>query len=413
MKQKPGQPKGSRSRSEAPAGKREAVSRAAANADRSGGVALGAPHTYPRRVLLAVTGLSPQVVTETVYALTQKTEPVFVPTEVHLVTTAEGAERARLTLLSEEPGWFHRLLRDYGLPEIKFNDETIHALKKEDGTAISDIRTREENERLADTLIEKIRELTADQDCALHLSIAGGRKTMGFYAGYALSLFGRPQDRLSHVLVSGPYEANEKFFYPTPYQHVIYTREPENRPLDAREAEVALAEIPFVRLREGLDERLLKGGATFSEVVAAAQRALAPPLLEIDLDAKCIYAGGQRVHVPPVQLAFLSWLCHRAKNGQGDVECPPKGEPEKYAREYLQEYANLADDMDSDTAKELRKKGMDKTFFEQTKSRLHRTLRKALGPEGARRYGIIDDGGRPKLFRIAVPEENIRWLGEV
>src|SRR2546425_11051372 len=107
------------------------------------------PNSFPRRVLLAVTGLSPQVVTETLYALTQKMEPAFVPTEVHLLTTAEGAERARLTLLSDEPGWFHRLRRDYDLPEIVFDEHTIHVLKAADGTPISDIRTREENERLA------------------------------------------------------------------------------------------------------------------------------------------------------------------------------------------------------------------------------------------------------------------------
>src|SRR5947209_15251583 len=65
------------------------------------------PDSFPRRILLAVTGLSPQVVTETVYALT-RIEPAFVPTEVHLLTTGEGAERAKLTLLSEKPGWFHR-----------------------------------------------------------------------------------------------------------------------------------------------------------------------------------------------------------------------------------------------------------------------------------------------------------------
>jgi CRISPR-associated protein (TIGR02584 family) len=350
------------------------------------------------------------VVTETVYALTQKLEPPFVPTEVHLVTTADGAERARLTLLSEEPGWFHRLTRDYGLPAMRFDNETIVALKTVNDTPIGDIRTREENERLADTLTATIRGFTEDGDCALHVSIAGGRKTMGFYAGYALSLFGRPQDRLSHVLVSGLYESNENFFYPTPYQHVIYTREPDKRPLDAREAEVALAEIPFVRLLGGLDKRLLSGSVTFSQVVTAAQRALDPPYLELDLDKKCIHAGGLVVRLPPAQLAFLSWLARRAQNGQPRVECPPKGDPDKYAREYLREYANLADDTDSDTARGLRS-GMDKTFFEQTKSKLHSALLDALGPEGARRYGVVGDGRRPQSYCIAVPPGNIRWLG--
>ena len=51
---------------------------------------------------------------------------------------------------------------------------------------------------------------------SLHVSIAGGRKTMGFYVGYALSLFARDQDRLSHVLVPPSLESRQDFFYPPP-----------------------------------------------------------------------------------------------------------------------------------------------------------------------------------------------------
>lgn len=64
------------------------------------------PHEYPRRILLAVTGLSPQVVTESVYALANTVDPAFVPTEFHLVAMAEGAEQAWLTLLSEGAAGF-------------------------------------------------------------------------------------------------------------------------------------------------------------------------------------------------------------------------------------------------------------------------------------------------------------------
>ena len=38
---------------------------------------------------------------------------------------------------------------------------------------------------------------------------------MGYYLGYALSLFGRSQDRLSHVLVSDGYEGHPEFYYPS------------------------------------------------------------------------------------------------------------------------------------------------------------------------------------------------------
>ncbi len=98
------------------------------------------PASYPRRILLAVTGLSPQVVTETLHALALSEGTRFIPTEIHLITTAEGAERARLALLSEKPGWFHRLRKDYGLPDIRFGSEHIHVLRDAAGEGLADIR---------------------------------------------------------------------------------------------------------------------------------------------------------------------------------------------------------------------------------------------------------------------------------
>lgn len=60
--------------------------------------------SYQRRILLAVTGLSPQVVTETLYALCVVQKPNFIPTEIHILTTTEGAEHGFLikNLLAEE-----------------------------------------------------------------------------------------------------------------------------------------------------------------------------------------------------------------------------------------------------------------------------------------------------------------------
>lgn len=44
------------------------------------------PSAYPRRVLLAVSGLSPQIVTETIYSLAADPAIPFIPTEVQLIT---------------------------------------------------------------------------------------------------------------------------------------------------------------------------------------------------------------------------------------------------------------------------------------------------------------------------------------
>ncbi len=55
-----------------------------------------------QRPTLAVSGLTPRVVTESLYALAADEHAPFVPTEVHLITSAEGARRAELSLLSDD-----------------------------------------------------------------------------------------------------------------------------------------------------------------------------------------------------------------------------------------------------------------------------------------------------------------------
>jgi CRISPR-associated protein (TIGR02584 family) len=95
---------------------------------------------------------------------------------------------------------------------------------------------------------------------------------MGFYAGSALALFGRPQDRLSHVLVDPPFESHPNFFYPTRRRNIIYTAAPDSRPLDTSAAVVTLADIPFVRLRQWLPDAVLQKTAGWGETVAVAQK---------------------------------------------------------------------------------------------------------------------------------------------
>lgn len=368
------------------------------------------PERYPRRILLCVAGLSPQIVTETLYALTVTGEPRFVPTEIHLLTTAEGAERARLTLLSDEPGWFHRLRQDYGLPEIRFTLDAIHILRAADGRLLNDIREPADNEAIADAITAKVRELTADPDGAVHASIAGGRKTMGFYLGYALSLFGRPQDRLSHVLVSSPFESNPNFFYPAPVERVIFSNGPDQRPLDASDANVMLADIPFVRLRDGLQEALLREGASFSDAVRQAQRNLAAPSLTLDA-ASCRARCGETVlRLTPISFAWLAWFARRASEGR-----PAIHHTEADFAEFLAEYRALTDELSSEYERAARALSTDRPedwqhYFEQRTSKLKRELVKALGLPGARPYLIQGDGQRPRSrYALRLEPRQIRF----
>ncbi len=356
------------------------------------------PNAFERRVLLAVTGLSPQVVTETLYALTQVADPRFVPTEVQLITTAQGAEHARLNLLSADPGWFHRLCQDYTLPAIRFDASAIEVLPGPQGEPLEDIRTPAENERAADFITERVRELTADPRSALHVSIAGGRKTLGFYLGYALSLFGRPQDRLSHVLVSAPFESHPQFYYPTPTERVIHSLDRGQLALDCRKAEVTLAEIPFVRVREGLPTRLLKGSSSYSATVAAARRALEPAELVIDLRGRRIQAGGERIPMTPADLAFYSLAARRRKGGDHPLR---RGDAD-LAGPYLAELGRILGELSGELerAEESLGNGMTEEYFDQRKSRTNAAIEEALGPQLARSYRIQGSGRRNGRFGL-------------
>lgn len=360
-----------------------------------------------RRVLLAVTGLSPQVVTETIYALAVQRQPAWIPQEVRLVTTAEGAERARLTLLDRKSGWFHRLRREYRLPEIRFNESGIRVVVDGAGRPLADIRTVADNMAAADFLLQEIREITRNPRSELHVSIAGGRKTMGFFAGYALSLCGRPQDMLSHVLVDPPFESHPGFFFPTREPHVIHTPPPESRPLDASQARITLAEIPFVRLRELLERSGRPGKGGYAEAVEAVQREVNPQV-EVDCACGVIRAGGTPVRMRPAELAFYAMIARAMRQGR-PVRCPPGAADEPLARLFLAEYERCAGGRDIGRTMQALRKGMEREYFLERVSRINRALAEALGEARAFPYQIRPAGRRSEAdYRLGLGPEAIR-----
>jgi CRISPR-associated protein (TIGR02584 family) len=322
------------------------------------------PAAYPRRILLAVTGLSPQIVTETLYALAVAGKPPWVPTEIRIITTRRGAKEARRTLISDDPGWFWRLCADYRLAEIAFGAKDIRVITGPDGEPLDDILDEADNAAVADFITEEVRELTADPKASLHVSIAGGRKTMGFYLGYALSLFGRTQDRLSHVLVPTTFESRDDIFYPR-----------------SEEFWVHLGDIPFVRLRAELPERLLERCTRFSDAVAEAQKALPPAALGLDPVTRTVTAGGATIALKPAEFAFYLMLAERRKRRLPGAHWSDKG----LQIEILECYARVISPYSGDYAR-FERAGMSKDSFNARKSHINAALVRALGKRRAESY---------------------------
>lgn len=339
--------------------------------------------------------MSPQIVTETLYALAVAGTPAWVPDEVRIITTASGAREAELNLLStraetQQPGWFHRLLSDYRLPAITFDAERIHVVCDSDGKPLDDIRSPAENERVADFITDIVRNLTRDATSELHVSIAGGRKSMGYYLGYALSLFGRPQDRLSHVLVSAPFENNRDFYYPTPYRNPISVRSASGeRTYDAREARVDLAAIPFVRLRDGLPPRLFTTNATLTATVAAANRALQPAHLRIDVQAGKVWADDTLIELTPIQLAVLLWLAENAKAGIAHIDWTLAAAFDSFKRcaeRVINSWSGTFEKIDEAAKWRQGNPIKQAEYFEPHKSNINKAFATALGKAAAVRY---------------------------
>lgn len=363
---------------------------------------------FPRRILLVVTGLTPQVVTETLYALAITQHQKFVPTEIHVITTAEGAQRARLSLLDAQVGHFHALCHEYALPPILFPISHIHIIPDIQGQPLADIRTPEDNLCAADFISHLVREFCSDDHAALHISIAGGRKSMGFFVGYALSLFGRIQDALSHVLVNDPFESLTDFFYPPKQGRVLHDR--NQRPVHTDDARIMLADIPFVRLRGGVPATLLSGNASFAETVSEVQSGLSFTSLSLNLQKHAICCGGKWIELPPSLFSFYLWLAKRSLIGMPDNGAICWRDADHL--EFLKVYAEVVGDMSGhfDAAKKSLEHGFENgEFIEQKVSKINAILRKNM-PLNAYSFLIASFGEKPnKKYGLKIPPEYIAY----
>ena len=363
------------------------------------------PHAYKKRILLAVSGMSPQIVTETLYALAINQTDAFIPTEIHLISTNAGKNEAVLKLLHPKTGQFHQLCNDYGLTGIEFSENNIHVIANKQGVLLDDIKTPEENEAAADFITQKVNELTRDDDSALHVSIAGGRKTMGYYLGYALSLYGRAQDRLSHVLVTDRYESLRDFFYPTPYSHVVHDR--NDKALDAQAAEVILASIPFVRLRTGMPKCFLENNVSFNDSVRFAKSLEDDPKLEVDLKERCLRVNGIDIDLTPINFAFYLWMIKETIFNQQVIKRNAETN-ESYADSFLTVYETIFEEKWIEKTEKTLNKGMNETWLSDRITAVKKAFNKALGHHAAAPFLVSSPKkNNHKTYRLTLTAQQI------
>ncbi len=288
------------------------------------------PSGRKQRVLLAVTGMTPAILTETVWALAQEQPPV-IPDRVVVITTTTGAQRLEEELFSEVDSsgqgiW--QLLRQHILgPEGQdsplltleaVRQITVPDPRKGRSRALEDFRTSEENAATADYLLEQVRGLVENPDIELITSIAGGRKTLGALLYASMSLLGRETDRLTHVLVNEPYDhpaLTPRFFFPQQPQQKLTTQ--DGTIVIAKKAHIDLGDIPFVPLRNLFERDILNKPSSFTGLVnrcrkkvnEAASRSVT---LVLRTDRREIEVNGVPIKLSCTQHVILHFLADPA-----------------------------------------------------------------------------------------------------
>lgn len=356
-----------------------------------------------KNILLLVTGMSPAIVTETIYGLAvnpSNGREKWIPEEVHIISTAHGLLQIQERFFKQNN--FQNLIRDYNLPDIKFEESHLYSIVDESGNPQNDLRTPTDNERAANLICEKVRQFTQNDDVELHVSIAGGRKTMGFYIGYALSLYGRANDNMSHVLVEAAFDETKvpDFYYPTPQDCNV--KDFSGNYWNAKDVRIWLSYIPFVRLRASLPESSLIKQASFSDVVASINMANQPLKIVLNVKEQTVQVGAKSVRLSSREFAFYYWFAiTRKQNKDGVIQAPDKKiiateeEVKKYpiltelSKKYLACLMLLKGEMGDDTTKtKTLQYGMDRKFFDERNTALRKEFKTAFGVEVAKKIQI-------------------------
>ena len=366
-----------------------------------------------KHTLLATTGASPQVVTETLHAIHH--ENLQWPDDIYLITTSFGKKEAVKGLLEESH--LQRLCNELNRPMPTFDADHVLVTPGADGAEVEDARSLDDHEALANFIMTQVRNRTASPDTSLHASLAGGRKTMTFYIGYAMSLFGRAQDTLSHVLVSKDYETLRGFWFPTQAQAHRYVANHKGETLDASTAEVTLARIPFIRHRRNLPQVLLQSDSTvqFADLVELINLGenRQDIRVSVDLPAQTLRVHNENntlnveITLGLLELAFYTFMARATLKGETDWTRPSKDKRDAFFAKVLLEdllplcglacsddpldnvnrlsnYNTMHTRFKSDTIEALRC-GIAQNWFDSRKNKITRALTEKL-PENLVRW---------------------------
>lgn len=283
--------------------------------------------TVPHRdILVAVLGVSPAILTETLWCLAHENPPIF-PQKIIVFTTLRGRDSLKRYLFQQpELCRLRQTLHEKNLDpgegwHFGMASDCIRLFPSPDGSCdLEDIANSLDSQAAADYLFRSLRDLTSDPKTRLIASLAGGRKTMGALLTSCMVLLGRRQDRLCHVLVNTPFDSphlQPPFYFPV--EGRMHHLPGNEEVFPSVEARVELTDIPFVRVRGWYEQEYRHAVPTYMSMVRKIQD-LVPdpnqyPCITIDMRLGTLAIDGRDAGLSPGEFALFITLEQRARKG--------------------------------------------------------------------------------------------------
>ncbi len=279
-------------------------------------------------VLLSLVGTTPAVLTETVYALAQRKPPIL-PDRIVAVTSA-GGRSVLMKQLFEQGAWdaLHqklKTLKKVPNDKLRFGPiaECIRVFPSADRKAeLEDIRTAEDNEAAAEFLMELVRSFADNDSIRLIVSIAGGRKTTSALLHSVMTLLGRGDDMITHVIVSDPWSSIPDFFFPG--CPGTFKDPVTGKSVQSKDARLDLAEVPFVPLRYLFKRELEKSPGSYLQLMQQLRsRAIniADELsISVDTGSGELVINDKTIRLGPNEFLLYLFFAKRAKVRRKPVE---------------------------------------------------------------------------------------------
>jgi len=282
-----------------------------------------------KQVLVASLGGSPSVITETIWALMHPHELAdprdpdrrpFIPDEVRVIATAFHDGFASLEdrekTIRERIG---ALYRQYG--HKRPNIPPFEIVTGASGTPLTDVRTNEANDEYGDLVTRVLTGYVRDPEVRLHVSLAGGRKTMSSIDQAVTSLVARPGDEISHILVDPEgLTGCPEFWWPDqdagrPDQTVEHRFTKKRFSTRSQDVGLGLSIVTFVPLGVAFPITRELTDLTYRKLRNYVALEVARGELILDYQARTVTYGEETVELPALQFSLLALMAVARKEG--------------------------------------------------------------------------------------------------